>query len=145
MNNSTRNSGRWLLPIIVIGLLLWTSAVIAAPKEHANKMSDVVAAHAAGHGPEKVDVIAIFRNRPSHIEKNQVESHGANVKRQFSVIPAMAMEIPARALKALANNPAVSFIALDAPMTSAADTSLNAPREIVGLKSSIAHQTIMFL
>ena len=136
MKYSEQKMVRWLWPAILIGMLLLASQVIVAGPGDSPKMSGALSDLAAGNGSAMVDVIVMFHNPPGPTERNMVAGQGAAVKREFTVIPGMAVRMSANALSSMADDPAVSYVTLDAPMFAAADTSYNAVRELTGLPIS---------
>ncbi len=65
-------------------------------------------------GTEMVDVIVSYREMPSVAERERTKSLGAKAKRELKHLPMRAMRIPAKRLEALAANPRVRFVTVDA-------------------------------
>ena len=124
MNSQTFSIPRWTYLLAIVALIAVIAApTLAASHEDGARMSDVVKARANGNGAEKVDVIAIFHDRPGNADRSRARGAGATITHEFQVIPAIAMRVPARALKGLAHNPNMSFVALDAPMIGTMDVA----------------------
>ncbi len=60
---------------------------------------------------EKVAVIIGFKDKP---DAALVKAHGGDVKQQYTIIPAIAADVPAKALYGLSLNPKIAVIELDA-------------------------------
>jgi subtilisin len=58
-------------------------------------------------------VLIGFKNNPGPAEEALVRSYGGQVKTSFTLVPAMAAELPLAAINALANNPMVTVIEPD--------------------------------
>ncbi|MBW6469936.1 MAG: S8 family serine peptidase [Methanosarcinaceae archaeon] len=71
----------------------------------------VVPAIAATSGNEKVSVIISFKDKP---DAALVKAHGGDVKQQYTIIPAISADVPAKALYGLSHNSKIDIIELDA-------------------------------
>ncbi|MCL7411120.1 MAG: S8 family serine peptidase [Methanosarcinaceae archaeon] len=71
----------------------------------------VVPAIAAPSDNEKVSVIISFKDKP---DAALVKAHGGDVKQQYTIIPAISADVPAKALYGLSHNPKIDIIELDA-------------------------------
>lgn len=71
----------------------------------------IVPAVAAPSGNEKVAVIIGFKDKP---DAALVKAHGGDVKQQYTIIPAIAADVPTNALYGLSHNPKIATIELDA-------------------------------
>ena len=121
------------LPIFGIGVLLLAVAVAmplaAAPGGH-GKVSAVALEKAAG--ADKIDVIVTFKERPGQLQRDLVRKNGARIDKEFKSIKGMSMRLPAKALQNLANNPAVEYITIDAPIAG----QMNIARSLVNAPSA---------
>ena len=66
-----------------------------------------------GSGAERVRVIIGFNRPPGPAEQTLVRSAGGVVRHTYRIIPAIAAELPAQAVRALENHPLVSVIEPD--------------------------------
>ena len=71
----------------------------------------IVPAIAAPSGNEKLSVIIVFKDKP---DAALVKAHGGDVKQQYTIIPAIAADIPIKSLYGLSHNPKIDIIELDA-------------------------------
>lgn len=71
----------------------------------------LVPATAKSDGIEKVPVMISFKGKA---DAELVKAHGGNVKYEYSIIPAVAAELPPKAIEALSENPNVEIIEQDA-------------------------------
>jgi subtilisin family serine protease len=107
MNRSVR-AGRGL---IAPGVLAVTCALLAA----------TFAPAAAGAGPAAdaapVKAIVTFKAHPGAAARDAVRAAGGSVRRTFTLIDGMAINLPANALSGLRRNPLVASVELDATVT----------------------------
>jgi subtilisin len=59
---------------------------------------------------EKIPVLINFKGKAN---AELVKAHGGNVKHEYTIIPAVAAELPQKAIDALSKNPNIDFIELD--------------------------------
>jgi subtilisin len=71
----------------------------------------VVPAVAEPSDDEKVAVIIGFKDKP---DAALVKACGGDVKQQYTIIPAIAADVPVKALYGLSRNPNIAIIELDA-------------------------------
>lgn len=71
----------------------------------------VVPAIATPSGNEKVAVIIGFKDKP---DAALVKAYGGDVKQEYTIISAIAADMPVKALNGLLNNPKIEIIELDA-------------------------------
>jgi subtilisin len=69
--------------------------------------SNLVILTVAAQSQEKVPVIVGFKAKPN---ANLVTSQGGEIKFQYTIIPAIACDLPRQAIDALAKNPAIAYI-----------------------------------
>jgi subtilisin family serine protease len=120
-----------------IALLLALSALLGpnavATSDNPGHVSESALEHAQGAPDGLVDLILTYRSAPGKNDRASIESQGGKVKHKFVTIPGHAVRVPARALQGLSHNPNVHWIALDAPVASLADTSVNGVRTTVDM------------
>jgi len=87
-----KNQKKTLLMILLIMLSL------AAP------------AGAAQENKEKIPVLINFKDKT---DTELIKAHGGNVKYEYTIIPAVAAELPPQAIDALSKNPKIAFIEPD--------------------------------
>ncbi len=117
--------------VATMGLGAFLFGQLADSKVEAKRrlpMSAKIKQKADRGGAEMIDVIVSYRQKPSFAERERTKSLGATAKREFKHLPMRAMRIPARRLEALAANPRVRFVTVDAPvegfLASAKETAL---------------------
>ena len=66
-----------------------------------------------GGAAERVDVIVTFVSRPQDGEPSLAPQVGGERKQRYEKLPFEAMQVPVRALEALANHPNVKFVSVD--------------------------------
>lgn len=93
-----KNIIRLLLVIFIISL--FTMSVIAAPQD-------------------KQKVIVGFHDKP---DVALVKAHGGDVNQEFTIINAIAAEVPEQAIKGLKNNPNIAYVEEDAMAYATEDT-----------------------
>jgi subtilisin family serine protease len=71
----------------------------------------------AQNGQGRVNVLIAFRNTPGPSEQAIVRGAGGNIKFSYTIVPAIAADLPAQAVAALQRNPAISTIEPDAEVT----------------------------
>ena len=122
MKRSKRNTERWLLPMVFVGMLLLISPAIAAPPDHAASVSNEVQKRISNNPHAMIDLIVTYRTPPGLAEKAGVVKNGGKVTHSFTSIPGHAITVPARAVNALMKNPNVSFVTVDAEVSASAVT-----------------------
>ena len=70
---------------------------------------------------EKVDVIVQFDGHPGEEHFDAVRSQGGELKAKLPIIDGALFSMPARALKALENNPVISYVSPDREVNAALD------------------------
>ena len=65
---------------------------------------------AAQENKEKVPVLINFKDKT---DTELIKAHGGNVKYEYTIIPAVAAELPPQAIDALSKNPKIAFIEPD--------------------------------
>ncbi|HKG56005.1 MAG TPA: S8 family serine peptidase, partial [Candidatus Limnocylindrales bacterium] len=73
---------------------------------------------------QRVNVIVTFKARPGTPATAAIEAAGGRVSRRFSIIPALAADVPVAAMAALRRNPLVRSIEADARITAFATGDL---------------------
>jgi serine protease AprX len=120
--NARSVARRLLCGVIVV----WAGGAVAAagdrPWRHW-KLSEEVSRRAARGGAATVDVIVRFRQAPGFSERSWLNGQGGRFRRHLRSSRSMALRLPARAVKALANHPAIEYIAIDAPVSSTLDNA----------------------
>lgn len=100
---------------------------------------------------EKIDVLISFKQQPGLAGRSLVESLGGSVRRDFSIVPALAASLPEAAIDALSHHPLIEVIendgvvyALDAELDNTwgvkrigADTAHAAGRTGEGVKVAV--------
>ena len=99
-----------------LGLCCSLAGIAWAAPGGSAKISDAALEHANSRPGEKIDVIVTFRTPPGHLARADVARLGGNVKRQFRLIPGLALSLPARAVERLADRPGVEWVTLDLPL-----------------------------
>jgi serine protease AprX len=82
------------------------------------KLSRALSEKARGEGAERVDVIVAFVSRPAEGEPSLASQMDGEKKQGYKRLSFEAMQVPARALEALANHPNVKFVSADEAVTS---------------------------
>ena len=82
---------------------------------------------------EKVPVLINFKGKTN---AELVKSHGGNIKHEYTIIPAIAAELPQKAIDALSKNPNIDFIELDGEAQILAD---EVPWGITRINATTAH------
>ena len=67
----------------------------------------------AGATQEKEAKVPVLINFKDKTDTELVKAHGGNVKYEYTIIPAVAAELPPRAIDALSKNPKIAFIEPD--------------------------------
>ena len=114
---------------VVLGSAAWAGAVPPTGRGHDRKVSDHLRQQAKQDPKAKLDVIIRFRQEPGAAERTLLKSLGGHVRRQFRSLRWMAVRLPASAVAALGNNPAVEYVATDAPMSPNMDVARQAADE----------------
>ena len=68
-----------------------------------------------------VDVIVQFKKAPSEADFGAVRGRGATEKKRLPLIKSGVFSLPVAALAGVANNPAISYISPDRPVTASLD------------------------
>ena len=90
----------WLYFILVISMLFMI----------------IVPATAAIRPVETQSVLIGFNNFPQAAEYGLLRAHNAKVVKQYTIIPAMLIEVPVQAMEGLKRNPLVDYVEADAPV-----------------------------
>jgi subtilisin family serine protease len=117
-----RWSLRHLLLIVAVSALVVGPALAAKPADRPSNMSDAAHAKSRGNPHEMVNLIVTYASRPGAAARARVENAGGSVRHAFESIPGHAIRVPAHAATALARNPNVAWVTLDAPVRGAAVT-----------------------
>lgn len=80
----------------------------------------------AATDPDEVVAVIVQKQGPSSAAEATVMAAGGQVTKHFSFIHAFAAHVPARAMTALAANPTVKWVALDAPVMTSSSTGPSA-------------------
>lgn len=84
-------------------------------------MSWNAAAQDSPHNPmERVDVLIGFKIKPGAAEQEMVRAAGGKIKHSYTLVPAIAANLPQAALTALQNNPTIDYIEPDDQLYEAA-------------------------
>jgi serine protease AprX len=120
---------RWRRVAAGLALILaWaTSASTAPARPHRSqhKVSPKAWRDAETKGRTKLDVIVRFRRSPGSPESSFVGGIGGQVRRHHRS-RWMTVRLPGNAVAALADNPAVEYVAVDAPISAAMDVARKA-------------------
>jgi serine protease AprX len=116
---------------VVFALCGGVTPADAAPRHDRKraKVSEEVRKRGRARGTARMDVIVQFRRDPGASERSLVAAFGGEVRRRHRS-RWMSVRLPGRAAESLANDPAVEFVALDAPVSAAA---LDVARVTAGL------------
>ena len=121
---------------IVFALLLPPTAVINGDnggkgnKEH--RRSARARDLAKGRGATKVDVLVRFRRVPDAVENSLVQGLGGHARRPLKASSRWrSLRVPADRIATLADNPAVDYVGIDEPVTTAMDIAREASNEPV--------------
>src|SRR5688500_16838520 len=98
-----RGGQRVALPLAIVALLLG-----AAPAAWAAQPD------AAGAG---IHAIVTFKAKPNAAAKDAIKQAGGKVRHEFTLIPAISVELPEAAFRALAKNPLVKSVQRDGKIT----------------------------
>jgi serine protease AprX len=120
---------------LVPGMVFVLATTVPASAQHhgrdrnPRKLSDEARAQGKARGAAGLDVVVRFRREPGAGERSLVTKFGGSVRRRHRS-RWMSVRVPGRALQRLADDPAVEFVAVDAPVSAAA---MNASRVAAGL------------
>ncbi|MDH3629141.1 MAG: hypothetical protein OEV00_02825 [Acidobacteriota bacterium] len=138
LRSTTRSWRLQALIALVAGVCLVAQPVVAG--SHGESMSAAARAKAQMASPgEMVDVLLMHKHSERANLTGRVRGLGGEVIREFESIAAVAARLPAGALEKLADHPALSFMALDAPVAAFADASINDPRSTVDMSQAGAY------
>ena len=101
-------------------------------------LSGLLAGPALGQQPERVKVLIAFGRQPGPAEEALVRGMGGSVKYTYHLVPAIAATLPEPAISALAANPRVTRIELDAQMR-ALDTELDNTWGVTHISADTIH------
>ena len=90
--------------------------------------------------PERVDVLVGLRNVPGPAERALVRRNGGTTKHSFSLVPAIASNMPVQAIAGLLNNPNVTVIEPDGKIF-ALDAELDNAWGVKRIGAGTAHQS----
>lgn len=99
----TPRGGRWGRGLTVLALALVVASLAGAT--HAT---------AGAESSGRIAVLVLFHERPTSGDLSALERAGARVERRYKIVPAVAAEVPERALDALRANPRVRAVEPDA-------------------------------
>ncbi|HET7728173.1 MAG TPA: Ig-like domain-containing protein [Candidatus Limnocylindrales bacterium] len=89
-------------------LLAWAVlALVAGPVAAAEPVDG------AASGNEKVKLLVAFERRPGDAEIGRLRAAGARIRDRFSLVPAVAIEVPERAAAAIRRQPGVAVVEPD--------------------------------
>jgi subtilisin family serine protease len=88
---------------------------------------------------DRVDVLINFTSRPGQSDRALVEQAGGRIRFTYSIVPAMAVNLPRAAATALAANPRVSFIEDDVEVF-AEDAELDDTWGVKAIGAGAAHE-----
>lgn len=89
----------------IVGILVAIQIAIA--------MSVTIAFAGSEGNDDNVPVIVGLKNKPNQVDKNMIRGHGGEIKYSYSIINAIAAEVPEQAIDALRKNPNVEYIEID--------------------------------
>lgn len=134
--NRHRRGWRYLLLSSLVLALASAVAAAAGPgrrddkgKPRSGKVSPKVRRDANENSSARLDVLVRFLRQPGPAERALVRRFGGQVRREFRSFRWMAVRLPAQAVAALADNPAVEFVASDPPVARAMDVARQAAGE----------------
>ena len=126
------NLARWrtvALGAVVLGSAAWAGEVSPTGGGHGPTVSDHLRQRAKQDPRATLDVIIRFRQQPGDAERNLLGSLGIHVRRQIRSSRWMAARLSGSAVAALGANPAVDYVATDAPMSPNMDLARQAAQE----------------
>ena len=134
---------RWLL---VVGVGLAVAGTPTAPAATArgrhrspSKLSDKARDEGKNRGTSNLDVIVRFKKEPGTAERSLLQAFGGTVRRQHRS-RWMTVRVPGRQVEKLANDPAIEFVTVDAPLSVAA---MDVSRATAGLPASIQTESAL--
>jgi len=71
----------------------------------------------AASGDEKVKLLVAYQNRPGDAEIGRLRAQGARIRDRFTLVPAVAIEVPERAAAAIRRQPGVRAVETDGRIT----------------------------
>ena len=134
---------RWLL---VVGVGLAVAGTSPAPAATArgrhrspSKLSDKVRDEGKRRGAGSLDVIVRFKKEPGTAERSLVQAFGGTVRRQHRS-RWMTVRVPGRLVEKLADDPAIEFVTVDAPLSVAA---MDVSRATAGLPTQMQTESAL--
>lgn len=106
---------------IVFGVFLIVFSPLVAAGELKPDLSDIIAKTPA---TEKVSVIILFHERPTPADISIIKSDGASIKYQYTIIDAVAAQVPAQAADKIAKRAFVKLIEPDYKVKLVLDKSI---------------------
>jgi len=117
MTRKQCQSAAWGKRLLMMCAVILSSSLVFAGSPKMSKDLE-------GKNPsDLVDVIVQFKQAPSQMHFSKVQGRGGLLKRQLGLVKGGAFRLPASALKELANDPDVAYIAPDRPLYSTSDGS----------------------
>jgi serine protease AprX len=125
--NSNRTMTRWLIQAGLFCAVLALGAVLCSPQAlaaGANKSSKAVQDKLQAGTEDTLALIVTYNSPPGEQQRNRIGALGGSVKSQFRSIDGMAVDLPASAVEALAQDPDVAWVTEDAVVRAAMDVAL---------------------
>ena len=110
---------RYLFPILVFFLLVFVQVVNAG--EIKPDLSEILS---KAHKAEKVPVIVLFHEKPTPADISIIKSDGASIKYQYTLIDAVAIQVPVQAADKIAKRPFVKLVEPDYKVKLVLDNSI---------------------